>query len=205
MYQKKTALGKIICLWTTNVSIVFIGFNVFNLQFNRLFLLYILVISISSYVFITEFPEMLRVSGRLEKLPHRRFISSVVLLIAVSGLGFWLSEVLPALISGGVPLSIRETNLPVNAASVFDLAFTLPLMIIGAVKLWKKETAGLVISVIMLSWLVLTCISVVSMEVGLKYAGLDFDFSTIISVAFNGTLGLILLWVIVKKAKLTRR
>lgn len=182
----------------------FIGFNTFNLQFNRLFLLYILVISLSSFVLLKGFPDLLKSVGKLKKLTRRPLISIDILFIALSGLGMWLSEVVPAIIGDTVPHSIKESNVPVNAACVFDLAFMMPLMIIGAIKLWKEETIGLVISVIMLSWLVLTSITVLSMEFGLKLAGLDFDLGTMIGVGFNGTLGIVLIWVLVRKAELTK-
>jgi hypothetical protein len=53
----------------------------------------------------------------------------------------------------------------------------------------------------MLSWLVLTSISVVSMEIGLKLAELEFDLSTIISVGFNGALGLSMILILLRKVE----
>jgi hypothetical protein len=205
LIRKKNVWAKLFAVGLLVYLLFFIGFNTFNLHFNRLFLLYILVISISSFVLMREIQDLIGSVGRLEKLPRRCLISIVILFIALSGFGFWLSEVVPALISDTIPQSIQESKVPVNAACVFDLAFMLPIMTIGAIKLWKKEVMGLVISLVMLSWLVLTSISVVGMEIGLKLAGLVFDPGKMISVGFNGTLGVILIWIIRRKAEFTMK
>ncbi len=69
-------------------------------------------------------------------------------------------------------------------------------------KLWKGQVIGLVISVVLLSWLVLTSISVISMEFGLKLAGLDFDMGKMISIGFNGILSFAMICIVLKNAEM---
>ena len=136
------------------------------------------------------------------QFPLQRLVCLSLYFFAVSGTGFWLSDVIPAIIHGTVPASIKGFNLPVNAACVFDLAFMMPLMILGAMKLWKGELIGLILSVILLSWLVLTSISVISMEFGLYLAGLEFDMGKMISIGFNGVLSFAMICIVLKNAKM---
>lgn len=85
---------------------------------------------------------------------------------------------------------------------MFDLALMKPLMIFGAVKLWKGQWSGLVISIILFSWLVLTSISIISMEFGLKLAGLDFDMGKMILLGFKGILSFTAICIVLKNAEM---
>lgn len=183
--------------------IFFIGFNAFSLQFNRCFLVYLAIISLCSFTLLQGVPEVLRAIPRLEKFTLQRLVCLSICFIATTGVGFWLSEVLPATLDDTIPASIKDLNIPANAACVLDLAFMMPLMVLGAVKLWKRQVAGLVISGIMLSWLPLTSISVISMEFGLKLAGLEFDMGKIIGMGFNGALSVVMLCILMKNAEIT--
>lgn len=202
LVRKGDVWAKLLTLGILSYLLFFIGFNAFNLQFNRFFLLYLAIISLCSFTILQGVPEVLRSIHRLVKLPLKRLVCISLFFIAITGLGFWLSEVIPATINGSVPASINKLNLPVNAACVFDLAFMMPLMIIGAIKLWRGQVIGLVISVIMLSWLVLTSISVISMEFGLKLAGLDLDVGKMIGIGFNGLLSGVMLFLVMKHAEI---
>jgi len=172
------------------------------LQFNRLFLVYVAIISLCSFTIIQGVPEVISSRHELRQFPLQRLVCLSLYFIAFTGIGFWLSDVIPATIHGTVPASIKGFNLPVNAACVFDLAFMMPLMILGAMKLWKGQMIGLVISIILLSWLVLTSISVISMEIGLKLSGLDFDIGKMISIGFNGILSFAMICIVMKNAEM---
>ena len=121
-----------------------------------------------------------------------------LMIVAVLGSGFWLSDAIPAIVNGTMPESIKKFDIPVNVACVFDLAFMIPLMFIGAIELWKGKVNGLVLSMTMLSWLLLTCISVISMEFGLKTAGLDYDMGKIIAFGFEGVLSIMMIILVMR-------
>lgn len=151
------------------------GINVFNCYQNQLFLIYIAILGLCLFSTIVGF---IAIAERLENPPRIKlvkFISTVLLFNAVSGYGFWLSDAIGALIRGGGSMSIFGTDLPTNAAQVLDMGFMLPLTIVGAIKVWKYRSNGVLISAMMLVFFLLIGISVLSMEFGLLFSGFKLD------------------------------
>ncbi len=52
----------------------------------------------------------------------------------------WMGQLVPAALTGSVPAELAATGLPTNPVHVLDLAFILPLHIIGGIALWRMRT-----------------------------------------------------------------
>jgi len=151
------------------------GFNVFTCYQNQLFLVYVAIFSLCVFATIMGLTDMASNIKELSGLNLKKTISIVLLLIAVSGYRFWLTDAIIALIKNDVSPSIVGLNLPVNAAQVLDIGFMLPLTIFGAIKLWQSRPIGMLISATMLVFFVLISVSVIAMEIGLKLNGFEMD------------------------------
>ncbi|HWH08188.1 MAG TPA: hypothetical protein VNX21_03245, partial [Candidatus Thermoplasmatota archaeon] len=93
------------------------------------------------------------------RLP-RRALAAAFLVIALVFALLWLADVVPALLSGGVPQAALETQTPTSLIHVLDLAFVLPLCVATAVLLLRRRAAGA-----MLAGVVLVKAATVSMAV----------------------------------------
>ena len=151
------------------------GINVFNCYQNELFLVYIAIFSLCVFATIMGLTDMATSIKELSNLNLMKAISIMLLLIAVSGYRFWLTDAIIALINKDVSPSIVGLNLPVNAAQVLDIGFMLPLTIFGAIQLWRSRPIGMLISATMLVFFVLISVSVIAMEIGLKLNGFEVD------------------------------
>ena len=146
------------------------GVTLFTSAQNNFFLVYISILTLSTFYFIKGLVEFQRI------LPDA---------IAISGAIFLLSDAITA-------LATPSNETMVNAPQVLDLAFILPITIYGAVRLWKNKKDGILISSIMMIFFVFIGISVVMMEIGiLVRAGIEIDEGKVYSFSFISLLNII--------------
>lgn len=127
------------------VGYIFISYfmYVFIAVYNRLFLVYIGLISLSFFtlflLFLSMNKEMLSSRFRLS-FPRRWVAWSLLIISTMIGL-LWLSITLPTLIQGSIPTQQMEqlTTLPVQA---IDLAFFIPSAFVTGILLLRKRPFG---------------------------------------------------------------
>lgn len=130
----------------------------FSIPFGPLFLLWVAVLGMSLFSLI----------GGVTTLDHDAVMASFgtpraitvvawfLLVTAGLFLFLWLSEDLPALLSGTRPKSVVEMALPTNPVHIMDLAFFLPLVFATGVLLLKRRPLAYTLAVPLLVFLVLT-------------------------------------------------
>lgn len=101
-------------------------------HFNALFLVYVTVLGLSCYAAMFSLAAL-----RAEAVPQQpqgRLLAGWTL-VATGGLFslLWLSEVVPGVLSGEPPATLREAGLWVNPIHVLDLALVLPAFILTGV------------------------------------------------------------------------
>jgi hypothetical protein len=113
----------------------------FFIHFNYLFLVYVAILGLSSYTLLGGLVEQ-NIPHILQPLSNRNIKSASILLIIIGVLFglLWLSEIIPALLSGQAPKSTITAGLWVNPVQVIDLALVLPGMILTGIFLWKKSS-----------------------------------------------------------------
>jgi len=172
--MKKSHWAKLFILGIIGYLAYMFGFNALSLFFNELFLVYVAVFGLSIFGIILGYGDVQQ-SGDYPENPIKMRLSSIYLMLfSVIAYIAWLIEILST-DKGSVPESILGMNLPVNVVHVFDMAFALPVIIIGAVLLFRGKMSGLIISSISAVFVFLTCISILTMELGLQYHNLNFD------------------------------
>jgi len=137
----------------------------FNVRFNPLFLVYVGLLGCSLYALIggiaTTDLEGIKARFR-EKTPVKAvsiFLTVLVLLFYF----VWLGDVVPALITGDVPQSIIDCELPTNAVHVLDMALMLPAMGLTAVWLWQKRALGYTLAGALLTFVSVLGLAIMSM------------------------------------------
>jgi len=151
------------------------GFNAFSLVFNELFLVYVAIFSLCIFGIILGYREVQRTGENRERRASMIVSASFLMLFATTAYGAWLIEVITSTINGTVPESIEGMNLPSSVVHVFDMGLALPMIIIGAVLLYRSKTSGLIVSSITVTFTFLICVSILWMELALQAKGMHFD------------------------------
>jgi hypothetical protein len=157
-------------LWTGTLLYLLYAYIVyaFAVHFSRLFLVYVAVLGLVVYTLIGT------LRSAIVPLPNghersRRIAAWVLIGTGALFGGLWLSELIPATVTGQAPKSLEVAGLIVNPIHVIDLAVVLPGMItIGALTLRGDGTGrslaapALVFSVLMGSSIVAAMVLIVA-------------------------------------------
>lgn len=115
-----------------------------------------------------------RVEGIKARFGARTPLKTVSILLATVAAMFylvWLSEVLPAVLSGGIPQGVVENATPTSAVRVLDMACVLPAMILTSVWLRQGRALGYVLAGVLLTFLALLAAAIVGMMVAMWVQG----------------------------------
>ncbi|MFC7723648.1 hypothetical protein ACFQW6_00925 [Nocardioides sp. GCM10028917] len=111
-------------------------------HFNQLFLVYVAVLGLSAYAVMFSVNRLRAESETLPEPAGRRVVGYTSMGIAALFGLLWLSELVPATMSGEVPPSVVEAGLWVNPVHVIDLAILLPAMAIAGWQTLKGRAVG---------------------------------------------------------------
>jgi hypothetical protein len=145
----------------------------FAVRFNSLFLVYVALLGCSTYALIgglvaTDWAGIK--AGFTERTPVKA-VSIYLAVIAVLFYFLWLSEAVPASLTGNRPQSLIDAGTPTNFVQVLDMAWFLPATAITAVSLWRKQPIGYTLAGAILTFVVLLTLAILSMVVFMGRAG----------------------------------
>ena len=115
----------------------------FAAHFNHLFLVYVAVLGLSAWALLLRAGEVRR---RLTMSADGRSRVVGAWVLIVTGALFallWLSELVPAVLTGEVPASVAEAGLWVNPIHVIDLSVVLPAFVLTGVAALQGRGHGL--------------------------------------------------------------
>ncbi|MDD1749910.1 MAG: hypothetical protein LUO89_08540 [Methanothrix sp.] len=137
----------------------------FSVHFNFLFLIYIIILSVSFYTLVggLRAVDTTNLSTSFLSNTKSKIVSALLMIIGVLFSLLWLSEIVPNLLSNKIPSNLVETGLWVNPVHVLDLAFLLPSMVITSVLLWRRELLGFLLAVPLLVFSVTMSIGIIAM------------------------------------------
>ena len=144
--------------------------SAFVVQFNPLFLVYVALLGCALYALIgglatTDFEA---VKAHFTQRTPVRAASIFLAVMAILFYFVWLSELVPALVGGDVPQSVRDNGTPSNPVHVLDMAWILPAVALTAVWLWRKRALGYTLAGTLLAFLALLALAIVSMMVSMR-------------------------------------
>lgn len=145
----------------------------FDVRFNSLFLVYVALLGCSVYALIGGMvtTNMAGIKASFTEKTPAKAISIYLGVLAVLFYFLWLSEVVPALLAGGIPKSIQDNGTPTNAVHVLDMAWVLPALVITSVSLWRKQALGFTLAGVLLSYGVLLTLAILSMAIFMIQGG----------------------------------
>jgi hypothetical protein len=145
----------------------------FSVRFNPLFLVYVALLGCSTYALIGGLvaTDMVAIKAAFTERTPVRPVSIFLGVLAVLFYLLWLSDALPASLSGNPSQSLIDAGTPTNFVHVLDMAWMLPAAIIAAVSLWRAKPLGYTLAGAVLTFLVLLALAVLSMAVVMARAG----------------------------------
>jgi len=116
----------------------------FDVHFNSLFLVYVAVVGLSFYALVGSVIHLQsdRLQVYFSTTTSARLVSVFLLVLGSLFYLLWLREDIPALVTGEIPPSVTEANLPTNPVHILDLGLYLPAMLLTAVLLWRRKLVG---------------------------------------------------------------
>jgi hypothetical protein len=120
----------------------------FSLSFNALFLVYVAMLSLALWSFMTLLLRIDAGSVRACFAPTvpARILGCYLLVIALLNALAWLAQIVPAMLRNSAPANFSGTSFLTNPFHVLDLAFSLPLMALTAVWFWRRHAWGFVLA-----------------------------------------------------------
>ncbi len=116
----------------------------FDVHLNSLFLVYVAILGVSFYALVGSVIHMHLDSlhASFSATTKARLVGVFFLVLGIIFYLLWLREDIPAFVTGTIPLSITQANLPTNPVHILDLGLYLPAMLMTALLLWRRKFLG---------------------------------------------------------------
>lgn len=158
-------IAKIIWAGTMITNVYSYVLYSFDVHFNELFHFYCIILGLSIYSFLVFCAKQFRLDFKdwfEQKVPVKT-VGIFLLVIAAAFYFLWLSQSLPAAVTGGVPASVVSGGLLTNPVHVLDYSFFLPLIVIAGVLLIRKKRLGYFLAPMMLVFALITNVNIISL------------------------------------------
>lgn len=163
-------------------------------HFNALFLVYVAVLGLSSYAVMFTVNGLRADNERFPRSAARKVAGYTSIAIGVLFGLLWLSELVPATLSGEVPQSVIDAGLWVNPIHVIDLAVLLPAFILAGYSTLKSRAAGQFFVGPLLTFSVLMGASIVAAMVWMTVAGFENTLPPLVMVSVIVLASLFAAW-----------
>lgn len=169
----------------------------FQVNFNQLFLFYVIILACAFYSIIIGFFTIRQQEFHIHENAPRRVFSILAIVFAMAYYMLWLADDLPAVMNNTIPEAIIMDNIPTSAVHVLDMAFYLPLLLIGAVLLWQNKPIGFVLTGTAFAFGPLMGVAVAAMVINMHNCGIIDSVAPIIIFAITTLItGAALIWML---------
>jgi len=145
----------------------------FAVRFNPLFLVYVALLGCSTYALIGGLVTTERnvIKTSFTARTPVKAVSIYLVVIAALFYALWLSDALPASLTGQPTQGLIDAGTPTNFVQVLDMAWLLPALVITAVGLWRKQPIAYTLAGALLTFFLLMALAVLAMVVFMVRAG----------------------------------
>lgn len=151
----------------------------FCVHFNRLYFLYCASLGLSVYglVFLGKELGGRTVPKWFDMKKNMAWPALYLLLTTVVFYFLWLSEDIPAVLSGIPPKSLAEVGLFTNPVHILDLSIVLPAMLTASLQLLRRKPFGYVFFPIVMTFCIVMGAAIGAMVVAMNGRGLTSDMT----------------------------
>jgi hypothetical protein len=154
-------------------------FYLFGTAFNRFFLIYVALFSLSLFalIFALVSVDAEDISRRFRPRTPVRWISGYLLFIALFLGGMWISRSLGFVTSGQLPQDIVDSGIHTSVVYAIDLSLLAPSLVLGALWLWQRRPWGFVLGTILIIKCTAYPLALIAMGVFMANAGVAGDYA----------------------------
>lgn len=164
----------------------------FSVPFGSLFLLWVAIFGLTLFVLIGGVVSVdhgvIKSSYKSERAV--KVVAWFLIVIAILFAALWLSEDVPALLSGNTPQSVVDMAIPTNPVHILDLGFFLPAVIFISILLLKQKPFAYTVAPAFVVFLILTCIPILITPIVQAARGQTAGWGVFVPI---GTLAVLLL------------
>jgi len=176
----------------------------FSVHFNRLFIVYCLILGLSFYAFIyfayTQLLNAIQIDFS-NKLLLRKVVGIYFIVISSTFYLLWLSEIIPAGIQNSSPKNLLDSGLFTNPVHVIDLSVFLPGIFIVGVLMLRGTQLGILLTPVTLTFFVLMDFTIGLLIMDMKERGLEGSSGIAFLMAILGVISLFFLMWHLKEIK----
>jgi hypothetical protein len=167
----------------------------FNIHFNKLFIIYCLILGLSVYSFLYFIYLQRRslVTPPRQKKPVTKVIAIYFIVIAVLFYFLWISEIIPSIINNNVPNSLVEVGLFTNPVHVLDLSIFLPGVFIVGILLLRGSAIAYVLTPVVLTFFILMDLTIAALTFVMSQNGIQVNLMVAVVMVLLSILSLLLL------------
>ncbi len=144
----------------------------FDIHFNSLFLVYVALVGLSFYTLVDGIIRLHLDKSYFAANNRARVVSVFLMVVAVLFYFLWLSEDIPALLTGKMPQTVLENGLLTNPVHVLDIGLYLPAMIITSILLWRRKLVGYILALPLLVFSIFTGTGILAMFLVMSSKGM---------------------------------
>ncbi|HMD77415.1 MAG TPA: hypothetical protein VKG86_08575 [Terracidiphilus sp.] len=187
---------------------VFLGYT-FGLHFNVMFLAYCGILGLSFYALVGSLPALpiAEIARRFGARAPVKVTAVLLLLMSLGTAYHWLAEIVPALLAGQAPQTVRDSGSFTEPIAVLDLAFWAPASMLAAILLLRRNPLGFVLGPVLLTFLSLSSLMLVPMGMAMDLRGFKVGH-TLYAIALGiaaGSAVLLALWLRESKPEMPSR
>lgn len=145
-----SARAQLVWLGMLDYTLYNYAFYLFGTAFNRFFLIYeaLFVLSIFALIFGLAKVDVERAGQRFRARTPVRWISGYMLFVAAGLSGVYVAQSVGFIATGQPPEIVVNTGHPTSVVFALDLSLVVPVLVLGAVWLWKRRPWGYVLATI---------------------------------------------------------
>jgi hypothetical protein len=166
-------------VWMGTLIFLLYNFLVYAMavHFNALFLVYCGVLGFSFYALVGSLPSLspAEIASSYSPRAPVKTMAAAFFLIALVFAAQWLREIIPALLSGQAPKSVRDAGLLTSPVHVLDLSIVLPGFVITAIMLLRRKPVAFILAPALMVFAILMTLSVAGMIGALVLKGFATD------------------------------
>lgn len=146
--NRKSKRASLIWLAMLDYMLYNYAFYLFASAFNRFFLLYtaLFTLSILALIFSLVSLDVKKIGGSFRPKTPVKWISGYMLFVAISLSTIYVMQSVNFIVSGKLPAIIETTGHPTNIVFALDLSLLVPILVLGAIWLWKRQPWGYVLA-----------------------------------------------------------
>lgn len=196
---------KAFLIWSGVLLYLLYGYIIyaFDVHFNSLFLIYVAILGLSFYALVGSVIHLHLddFQSSFSATTKARLVSVFFLVLGILFYVLWLREDIPALVTGMIPSSLTEVNVPTNAVHILDLGLFIPALLVTARLLWRRKLLGSLLAGSLLVFCILMETVILSIFLAMSSIGISTSIGVEVFFAIIIVVSLLLSVLYIREVK----